>query len=217
MSGVGQTSGPFDCGGLVQIHRRRKKFISRDCIGRWSNMRGHFARRYHCRVARCQRRRSRVNAARSGSQASSSTVNSDANSAATSRVYHAAAKNSDGSSCSSLTNPETLKCDGRLRLARRRKYRCRGFHHHLRGAESPLRRFAMSPNSSHLFHVLGRPANEQVRPPILSSPVPMFLRQRTLANKRFQSPGFLLHESRARQRLIAEGALKFFSRPRSKK
>jgi hypothetical protein len=60
-----------------------------------------------------------VNAALIGQPASSSTVTATPNTAAMSRVYHAAAKNSDGSLALVLTNPGdakdvTVACAGQI-------------------------------------------------------------------------------------------------------
>jgi glucosylceramidase len=102
--------GPFDCGGLVQIHSETKE-ITRTGL--------YWALVHH---ARAFRRGSvivpshdangdlpAVNAALIGQPASSSTVTSTPNSAAMSRVYHAAARNSDGSMVLVLTNPGDAK------------------------------------------------------------------------------------------------------------
>jgi len=60
-----------------------------------------------------------VNGAAIGQPASSSTVTATPNSAATSRVYHTAARNSDGSLVLVLTNPGdarevTVACGGQI-------------------------------------------------------------------------------------------------------
>jgi glucosylceramidase len=110
--------GPFDCGGLVQIHSQTKE-ITRTGL--------YWALVHH---ARAFRRGSVVvashdangdlpaaNAALIGQPASSSTVTATPNNAATSRVYHAAAQNPDGSLVLVLTNPGdakdiTVACSG---------------------------------------------------------------------------------------------------------
>src|SRR6202011_2848495 len=110
--------GPFDCGGLVQIHSQTKE-ITRTGL--------YWALVHH---ARAFRRGSMivashdasgdlpaVNAALIGQPASSSTMTATPNSAAISRVYHTAGKNSDGSMVLVLTNPGearevTVGCGG---------------------------------------------------------------------------------------------------------
>jgi len=102
--------GPFDCGGLVQIHSQTKE-ITRTGL--------YWALVQH---ARALRRGSvivashdatgdapSVNGALIGQPASSSTVTATPNTAVTSRVYHTAAKNSDGSMVLVLTNPGDAK------------------------------------------------------------------------------------------------------------
>jgi glucosylceramidase len=101
---------PFDCGGLVQIHSQTKEVTQSGLY--WALV--HYARAF---------RRGAVivashdpssdlpamNAALIGQPASSSTVTATPNNAAPSRVYHAAAKNSDGSLVLVLTNPGDAK------------------------------------------------------------------------------------------------------------
>src|SRR5579864_1397477 len=115
--------GPFDCGGLVQIHSQTKE-ITRTGL--------YWALVHH---ARALRRGSvmvashdangdlpAVNAALIGQPVSSSTVTATPNSAAPSRVYHTAAKNADGSLVLVLTNPGdarevTVACAGQTAKA----------------------------------------------------------------------------------------------------
>jgi glucosylceramidase len=102
--------GPFDCGGLVQIHSQTKE-ITRTGL--------YWALVQHARAFRrgsviiashdANGDAPAVNAALIGQPASSSTVTATPNIAVTSRVYHAAAKNSDGSLVLVLTNPGDAK------------------------------------------------------------------------------------------------------------
>src|SRR5258708_39950252 len=98
--------GPFDCGGLVQIHSQTKE-ITRTGL--------YWALVHHARAFRrgsviiashdANGDAPAVNAALIGQPASSSTVTATPSTAITSRVYHAAAKNSDGSLVLVLTHP----------------------------------------------------------------------------------------------------------------
>jgi glucosylceramidase len=104
------TIGPFDCGGLVQIHSQTKE-ITRTGL--------YWALVHHARAFRrgavivpshdANGNLPAVNAALIAQQASSSTVTATPNSAAMARVYHTAAKNSDGSMVLVLTNPGDAK------------------------------------------------------------------------------------------------------------
>jgi glucosylceramidase len=98
--------GPFDCGGLVQIHSQTKE-ITRTGLY-WALV--HHARAFRRGAVMVASHDAggelpAVNAALIGQPASSSSVTATPNSAATSRVYHAAAKNPDGSVVLVLTNP----------------------------------------------------------------------------------------------------------------
>jgi glucosylceramidase len=110
--------GPFDCGGLVQIHSQTKE-ITRTGL--------YWALVQHARAFRrgavmvashdASGDLPAVNAALIDQPASSSTVTATPNAAAPSRVYHAAAKNPDGSIVLVLTNPGdardvTVACAG---------------------------------------------------------------------------------------------------------
>jgi glucosylceramidase len=111
--------GPFDCGGLVQIHSQTKEITLTGLY--WALV--HHARAFprgSMIVASHDANGDSpaVNAALIGQPASSSTVTATPTSAATSRVYHAAAKKSDGSLVLVLTNPGdakevTVVCAGR--------------------------------------------------------------------------------------------------------
>jgi glucosylceramidase len=110
--------GPFDCGGLVQIHSVTKEITLTGLY--WALV----------QHARAFRRGSviipshdangdlpAVNAALIAPPATSSTVTATPNSSVSSRVYHTAAKNPDGSIVLVLTNPGdateiTLACSG---------------------------------------------------------------------------------------------------------
>jgi len=110
--------GPFDCGGLVQIHSQTKE-ITRTGLY-WALV--HHARAFRRGAVIVASHDANgdlpaVNAALIGQPASSSTVTATPNNAATSRVYHAAAKNPDGSLVLVLTNPGeakeiTVACSG---------------------------------------------------------------------------------------------------------
>src|SRR5258708_27024802 len=102
--------GPFDCGGLVQIHSQTKEITQTGLY--WALV----------QHARAFRRGSvivashdasgdapAVNGALIGQPTSSSTVTAAPNNAAISRVYHVAGKNSDGSLVLVLTNPGDAK------------------------------------------------------------------------------------------------------------
>ena len=110
--------GPFDCGGLVQIHSQTKEITQSGL---------YWALTQHARAFRrgavivashdAGGDAPSVNGALIGQPASSSTVTATPTSAATSRVYHTAAKNPDGSLVLVLTNPGdardvTLACAG---------------------------------------------------------------------------------------------------------
>jgi glucosylceramidase len=102
--------GPFDCGGLVQIHSQTKE-ITRTGLY-WALV--HHARAFRRGAVIVASHDANgdlpaVNAALIGQPATSSTVTSTPNSAAMSRVYHIAAKNSDGSMVLVLTNPGEAK------------------------------------------------------------------------------------------------------------
>jgi glucosylceramidase len=102
--------GPFSCGGLVQIHSQTKE-ITRTGL--------YWALVHHARALRrgavivsshdATGDAPAVNAALIDQPASSSTVTAPPKSAAVSRVYHTAAKNSDGSIVLVLTNPGEAK------------------------------------------------------------------------------------------------------------
>jgi glucosylceramidase len=108
--------GPFDCGGLVQIHSRTREITLAGLY--WALVQHARAfRRGAVMVASHDANGDApaLNAALIGQAASSPTVTP--NSASSSRVYHAAAKNSDGSTVLMLTNPGdirdvTIACGG---------------------------------------------------------------------------------------------------------
>jgi glucosylceramidase len=110
--------GPFDCGGLVQIHSVTKEITFSGLY--WALVQHARAFRRGAVIVASHDANGdlpAVNAALIAPPASSSTVTATPNSAATSRVYHAAAKNSDGSLVLVLTNPGdardvTLACAG---------------------------------------------------------------------------------------------------------
>ena len=98
--------GPFDCGGLVQIHSQTKEITQTGLY--WALV--HHARAFRRGAVIVASHDTNgdapaVNGALIGQPASSSTVTATPNTAATSRVYHTAAKNSDGSMVLVLTNP----------------------------------------------------------------------------------------------------------------
>ena len=110
--------GPFDCGGLVQIHSQTKEITQTGLY--WALV--HHARAFRRGAVIVASRdvngdAPAVNAALIGQPASSSTVTATPNSAAPSRVFHTAAKNPDGSMVLVLTNPGdakdvTVACSG---------------------------------------------------------------------------------------------------------
>jgi glucosylceramidase len=110
--------GPFDCGGLVQIHSVTKEIALTGLY--WALV--HYARAFRRGAVIVASHDANgdapaVNGALIGQPASSSTVTATPNGAAASRVYHTAAKNSDGSVVLVLTNPGdakevTISCGG---------------------------------------------------------------------------------------------------------
>jgi glucosylceramidase len=110
--------GPFDCGGLVQIHSQTKE-ITRTGLY-WALV--HHARAFRRGAVIVASHDANgdlpsVNAALIDRPASSSTVTATPNAASVSRVYHGAAKNPDGSMVLVLTNPGearevTVACAG---------------------------------------------------------------------------------------------------------
>jgi glucosylceramidase len=110
--------GPFDCGGLVQIHSVTKEITLTGLY--WALVQYARALRRSAVIVASHDANGdapAVNAALIGQPASSSTVTATPNSTATSRVYHTAAKNSDGSVVLLLTNPGdakevTIACSG---------------------------------------------------------------------------------------------------------
>src|SRR5258705_333997 len=102
--------GPFDCGGLVQIHSQSKEITLTGLY--WALVQHARAFRRGAIIVASHDANGdapAVNAALIGQPASSSTVTATPNNAATSRVYHAAAKNPDGSLVLELTNPAEAK------------------------------------------------------------------------------------------------------------
>ncbi len=102
--------GPFDCGGVVQIHSVTKEITLTGLY--WALVQHARAFRRGAVIVASHDAGGdapAVNAALIGQPASSSTVTSTPNNAATSRVYHAAAKNPDGSMVLVLTNPGEAK------------------------------------------------------------------------------------------------------------
>ena len=102
--------GPFDCGGLVQIHSVTKEITLTGLY--WALVQHARAFRRGAVIVASHDASGdapAVNAALIGQQASSSTVTATPNNAAASRVYHAAAKNADGSMVLVLTNPGEAK------------------------------------------------------------------------------------------------------------
>ena len=102
--------GPFDCGGLVQIHSVTKEITLTGLY--WALV--HHARAFRRGAVIVASHDANgdapaVNGALIGQPASSSTVTATPNNAATSRVYHTAAKNSDGSVVLVLTNAGDAK------------------------------------------------------------------------------------------------------------
>ena len=112
--------GPFDCGGLVQIHSQSKEITQTGLY--WALV--HHARAFRRGAVIVASHDANgdlpaVNAALIGQPASSSTVTATPTAAATSRVYHTAVKNSDGSIALVLTNPGdakdvTVACSGQI-------------------------------------------------------------------------------------------------------
>jgi glucosylceramidase len=112
--------GPFNCGGLVQIHSVTKEITLTGLY--WALVQ--HARAFGRGAAIVASHDAKgdtpaVNGALIGQPASSSTVTATPNSVATSRVYHTAAKNSDGSMVLVLTNPGdarevTVACGGQM-------------------------------------------------------------------------------------------------------
>jgi glucosylceramidase len=112
--------GPFDCGGLVQIHSRSKEITQTGLY--WALV--HHARAFRRGAVIVASHDANgdlpaVNAALIGQPVSSSTVTATPTAAATSRVYHTAVKNSDGSIALVLTNPGdakdvTVACRGQI-------------------------------------------------------------------------------------------------------
>jgi len=110
--------GPFDCGGLVQIHSVTKEITLTGLY--WALVQHARAFRRGAVIVASHDANGdapAANGALIGQPASSSTVTATPNSAATSRVYHTAAKNSDGSMVLVLTNPGdarevTVACGG---------------------------------------------------------------------------------------------------------
>jgi glucosylceramidase len=110
--------GPFDCGGLVQIHSQTKE-ITRTGLY-WALV--HHARAFRRGAVMIASHDANgdlpaVNSALIAQPTSSSTVTATPNTAAISRVYHAAAKNLDGSLVLVVTNPGegkevTVDCAG---------------------------------------------------------------------------------------------------------
>jgi glucosylceramidase len=97
--------GPFDCGGLVQIHSKTKEITLTGLY--WALV--HYARAFRRGSVIVSSHDANgdfpaVNGAMIG-QPGSSSGTANPNSAATSRVFHTAAKNYDGSMVLVLTNP----------------------------------------------------------------------------------------------------------------
>jgi glucosylceramidase len=102
--------GPFDCGGLLQIHSQTKEITQTGLY--WALV--HHARAFRRGAVIVASHDANddapsVNGALIGQPASSSTVTATPITAATSRVYRTAAKNSDGSMVLVLTNPGDAK------------------------------------------------------------------------------------------------------------
>jgi len=102
--------GPFDCGGLVQIHSQTKEITQPGLY--WALV--HHARAFRRGAVIVASHDTNgdvpaVNGALIGQPPSSSTVAAIPNSSAPSRVYHTAAKNPDGSMVLALTNPGNAK------------------------------------------------------------------------------------------------------------
>jgi len=116
--------GPFDCGGLVQIHSVTKEITLTGLY--WALV--HYARAFRRGAVIVASHDANgdapaMNGALIGQPAAPSTATATPNIAAASRVFHAAAKNSDGSMVLVLTNPGdakevTIACGGQTaRLA----------------------------------------------------------------------------------------------------
>lgn len=110
--------GPFDCGGLVQIHSTTKEITFSGLYWALTQF-ARAIRRGAVIVASHDANGDlpAVNAALIGAPATSSNMTATPNNASTSRVYHAAAKNPDGSMVLVLTNPGetrdvTVGCGG---------------------------------------------------------------------------------------------------------
>jgi glucosylceramidase len=102
--------GPFDCGGLVQIHSVTKEITLTGLY--WALVQHARAFRRGAVIVASHDANGdapAVNGALIGQPASSSTVTATPNNAVNSRVYHTAAKNSDGSVVLLLTNPGDAK------------------------------------------------------------------------------------------------------------
>jgi glucosylceramidase len=102
--------GPFDCGGLLQIHSVTKEITLTGLY--WALV--HHARAFRRGAVIVASHDASgngpaVNGAQIAQPASSSTVTAPSNSPATSRIYHTAAKNSDGSVVLVLTNAADAK------------------------------------------------------------------------------------------------------------
>jgi glucosylceramidase len=98
--------GPFDCGGLVQIHSQTREITQSGLY--WALVQHARALRRGAVIVASHDANGDVpslNGALIGQQASSSTVTATPNAAAALRVYHTAAKNPDGSMVLVLTNP----------------------------------------------------------------------------------------------------------------
>jgi len=80
--------GPFDCGGLVQIHSQTKEITQTACIGAGPPCPGVRRWRGDCRFARCERRRSRGECRTDRTASVSSTVTATPNNASLPRVFH---------------------------------------------------------------------------------------------------------------------------------
>lgn len=110
--------GPFDCGGLVQIHSQSREVTQTGLY--WALVQHARAFRRGAVIVASHDAAGdapAVNGALIGQPASSSTVAATPGSASPSRVYHVAAKNPDGSLVLLLTNPGegrevTLECAG---------------------------------------------------------------------------------------------------------
>jgi glucosylceramidase len=102
--------GPFNCGGLVQIHSATKDITLTGLY--WALV--HYARAFRRGSVIVASHDANgdapaVNSAAITQPASSSTMSATPNTASTSRVFHTAAKNPDGSLVLLLTNPDDAK------------------------------------------------------------------------------------------------------------